>query len=244
MRKEKEILLQVNRLLPLTSHCALLTAGAAEGIEMGNALKQFIQGEGLKDVQDLYGAALAFLSTEYERFMRKKCELLPIDPIHQVSFILAGKTEKDSAMPFRLYFLWTKKKLPQLDGDEISFAFSLPRRMGLEFQLNKICKEKGPLREILEKVNGRNGAIERTGGGSSSHHLWHDHPGRISIRQSLKKTAHIFSEDGMVVSSFKNAKSPSLAVLKRRFFHPFPDIEIVLGLEQASPVLFMPVKSR
>lgn len=148
----QEISLQVNRLLPLTSHSALLSTGAAEGIEMGNALKQFVQGEGLKDVQDLYGAALAFLSTEYERFMRKKCELLPIDPIHQVSFILAGKTEKDPAMPFRLYFLWTKKKLPRLDGDEISYAFSLPRRMGLEFQLNKICKEKGSLEEILEKV--------------------------------------------------------------------------------------------
>ena len=148
----EEISLEINRLLPLTSHCALLTAGAPEGAEMGNALKSFIQGEGLNDVQDLYGAALAFLSTEYERFMRKKCELLPIEPIHQVSFILAGRTEKDEAMPFRLYFLWTKKKLPQLDGDEISYAFSLPRRMGLEFQLNKMCKEKSPLKEIVKKV--------------------------------------------------------------------------------------------
>jgi hypothetical protein len=148
----KEISLQVNRLLPLTSHCALLTAGAAEGTEMGNALKSFIQGEGLNDVEEVYGASLAFLSTEYERFMRKKCELLPIDPIHQVSFILAGKTAKDQAMPFRLYFLWTKKKIPRLDGDEISHAFSLPRRMGLEFQLNKMCKENASLKEILKKV--------------------------------------------------------------------------------------------
>lgn len=148
----KEISLKINRLLPLTSHCTLLTAGAPEGAEMGIALKSFIQGEGLNDVQDLYGAALAFLSTEYERFMRKKCELLPIEPIHQVSFILAGRTEKDQAMPFRLYFLWTKKKLPQLDGDEIPYAFSLPRRMGLEFQLNKMCKEKAPLKDIVKKV--------------------------------------------------------------------------------------------
>jgi hypothetical protein len=148
----KEISLQVNRLLPLTTHCALLTAGAAEGTEMGNALKSFIQGERLNDVEELYGASLAFLSTEYERFMRKKCEVLPVDPIHQVSFVLAGKTAKDQAMPFRLYFLWTKKKLPQLDGDEISFAFSLPRRMGLEFQLNRMCRENAPLKEILEKV--------------------------------------------------------------------------------------------
>ena len=148
----KEISLSVNRLLPLTSHSALLTVGAPEGIEMGNALKHFIEGEGLMDIEQLYGAALAFLSTEYERFMRKKCELLPIDPIHQVSFVLAGKTERGQGDLFHLYFLWTRKKLPQLDGDEISFAFSIPRRMGLEFQLNKMCKENAPLEGILEKV--------------------------------------------------------------------------------------------
>lgn len=148
----KEIQLDVNRLLPLTSHTALLLAGAAEGRDMGNALKDFLLGEKLNDVQDVYGAALAYLSTEYERFMRKKCELLPVDPIHQVSFVLAGRTERDQKMPFRLYFLWTKKKLPRLDGDEISNAFSLPRRMGLEFQLNKMCKENTPLKEILKKM--------------------------------------------------------------------------------------------
>ena len=79
----KEISLQVNRLLPLTSHSALLVAGAPEGVEMGAALRLFLRDEGLNDVAEIYGATLAFLSTEYERFMRKKCELLPIDPIHK-----------------------------------------------------------------------------------------------------------------------------------------------------------------
>jgi hypothetical protein len=150
--KGNEISLQINRLLPLTPHCALLISGSAEGRDMGSALKNFLAEEKLNDVQDIYGAALAFLSTEFERFMRKKCELLPVDPIHQVSFVLAGRTERDQVMPFRLYFLWTKKKLPQIDGDEISNAFSLPRRMGLEFQLNKMCKENAPLKEILKKM--------------------------------------------------------------------------------------------
>jgi len=150
--KGNEISLQINRLLPLFPHCALLISGSAEGRDMGSALKNFLVEEKLNDVQDIYGAALAFLSTEFERFMRKKCELLPVDPIHQVSFVLAGKTERDQAMPFRLYFLWTKKKLPRIDGDEISNAFSLPRRMSLEFQLNKMCKENAPLKEILKKM--------------------------------------------------------------------------------------------
>ena len=150
--KGNEISLQINRLLPLTPHCALLISGSAEGRDMGSALKNFLAEEKFNDVQDIYGAALAFLSTEFERFMRKKCELLPVDPIHQVSFVLAGRTERDQVMPFRLYFLWTKKKLPQIDGDEISNAFSLPRRMGLEFRLNKMCKENAPLKEILKKM--------------------------------------------------------------------------------------------
>jgi hypothetical protein len=150
--KGHEISLQINRLLSLTPHCVLLISGAAEGRDMGSALKNFLLEEKLNDVQEIYGTALAYLSTEYERFMRKKCELLPIDPIHQVSFILGGKTEKDPRMPFRLYYIWTKKKLPQLDGDEISQAFSLPRRMGLEFQLNKMCKENASLKEILKKM--------------------------------------------------------------------------------------------
>ena len=150
--KGEEVSFSVNRLIPLSSHCAFIAAGAVEGIEMGNSLKHFIQGEGVNDIQDLYGAALAFLSTENERFMRKKCEILPIDPIHHVSFILAGKTDKDREKPFRLYYLWNKKKLPQLDGDEISSAFSLPRRMGLEFQLNQLSKANASLDEILAKI--------------------------------------------------------------------------------------------
>ena len=150
--KGYEIPLQIDRLLPLTPHCALLISGSAEGRDMGGALKNFLLGEKLNDVQEIYGTAVAYLSTEYERFMRKKCEMLPIDPIHQVSFILAGKTEKDQNRPFRLYYLWTKKKLPQIDGDEISNAFSLPRRMSLEFRLNKMCKENAPLKEILKTM--------------------------------------------------------------------------------------------
>ena len=150
--KGEEVSLSMDRLIPLAPACALIAAGAVEGVEMGKSLKEFLRGEGLSDVQDLYGASLAYLATEHERLMRKKCEILPIDPIHHASFILAGKTERDPERPFRLYYLWTKKKLPQLDGDEITNAFCLPRRMGLEYQLNQLGKANAPLEGILAKA--------------------------------------------------------------------------------------------
>jgi len=42
-----------NRLLPIANHAALLTSGAARELD-GNALKLFIQEEGLNDIQDIY----------------------------------------------------------------------------------------------------------------------------------------------------------------------------------------------
>ncbi len=150
--KGEEVSLQVNPLIQLSPQTALMVSGAPEGIDIGQTLKNFIQDEGIQDVEDLYPAAMAFLSTEYERFMRKKCEILPIDPIHHVSFILAGKTDRDPVRSFRLYFLWNKKRLPQLDGDEITYAFSLPRRMGLEYQLNQMAKENVGLKKIAETM--------------------------------------------------------------------------------------------
>jgi hypothetical protein len=144
--------LEVNRMVQLSQHTAILTGGAAEGAEMCQSLRMFIQEEGIDDVQDVYGSVLPFLAGEYEKFMRRECEVMPLDPIHHVFFILGGYTEKDQQQPFRLYLLWTKKKLPQIDGDEIAFAFTIPRIMGLEYRLTQLCKEDKPLDQILAEV--------------------------------------------------------------------------------------------
>ena len=169
--KGEEVFLSMDRLIPLSPVGALIAAGAVEGVEMGKSLREFLRGEGLVDIQDIYGAALAYLATEHDRLMRKKCEILPIDPIHHVSFVLAGRTDRDKERPYRLYYLWTKKRLPQLDGDEISHAFCLPRRMGLEYRLNQMAKADAPLEAILAKA--REGMEKlRTQGEASGSVAW------------------------------------------------------------------------
>jgi len=158
----KMIELKIDRLVPLSRQTAILTGGAADGAAMCHALRNFLQEEKVEDIQEVYGASLPFLSTEFERFMRKRCEILPVDPIHHVYFVLAGYTAKDPQRPFRLYLLWTKKKLPQLDGDEISFAYTAPRIMGLEYKLNQLCRENAPLDQILLEVKKGMGKVART----------------------------------------------------------------------------------
>lgn len=146
------VAVKTDRLLPLGEHAAILTGGAAEGAGMCRALKRFVTEEGLRDVHDIYRTALPFLASEYELFMRKKCQHLPLDPLHHIHFILAGVSPQDSAQPYRMYLLWTKKSLPQLDGDEIALAYTVPRRMGLEYTLGQLCRENKPPDEILRTV--------------------------------------------------------------------------------------------
>ena len=142
----------IRRLFRLTSHTAILTGGVVEGEKMCESLQDFVDREQLEDIEDVYNAALPFLASEYERYMRKACEFLPLDPIHQVHFILAGYCASKPQNPFQLYLIWTKKKLPQMDGDEISTAYAVPRLMTLEYQLNQHCRKNNPLSEMVPSI--------------------------------------------------------------------------------------------
>ena len=157
----------VDRLIQLGPKAAILAGGAAEGVQMCHALKNFVREEGLEAVLDICGAALPFLGTEFERFMRNRCETLPVDPIHHVHFILAGHMGRDPERPYRSYFMWTKKRLPQLDRDEIGLAYSVPRMMGLEVRLNRLCSANTDLNnllmEIMESMEDKAGRQEEIG---------------------------------------------------------------------------------
>lgn len=142
----------INRLIKLSDHTAILSGGAVAGENMCRSLKEFIAGERLRDVEAVYTAALPFLASEYQQFMRKSCEVLPFDPIYQFHFILAGYSGKNKRNPFQLYLFWTKKKRPQLDGDEISAAFSVPRSIRLEHRLNKLALSNASLEKVYAEV--------------------------------------------------------------------------------------------
>ncbi len=145
----------IKRLFQLTSHTAILTGGSVEGEKMCESLKDFVAQEKLQYIEDVYSVTLPFLVSQYEGFMRKACEFLPVDPIHQVHFILSGYSATNRQNPFQLYLLWTKMKLPQIDGDEISTTYSVPRLITLEVQLNQVCKKNEPLTELLPQIRDR-----------------------------------------------------------------------------------------
>jgi hypothetical protein len=143
---------KIERLVQLSDHTAILTGGAAAGAHMCQRLKRFIADEGLDDIKEVYRAALPFLASEYEQFMRKACQFQPLDPLHQINFILAGVSPADPIEPFRLYLLWTRKKLPLLDGEEIGTVFTLPRVIRLEYHISRLVSENAAFDRIMTVV--------------------------------------------------------------------------------------------
>jgi hypothetical protein len=144
--------LKVDRLHQLSEFAAIMNAGTAAGEHMCQALKHFIQEENLTYIDEIHQAALAFLATEYEKFMRKTCEVRPIDPIHQVTFILGGYAVRETAEPFKLYLLWTKRRLPLLDIDEIGTGFTVPRIIRLEHRLHHLVRQQSDLDKVVTEV--------------------------------------------------------------------------------------------
>ena len=145
--------LKVERLHQLSDYTAIMNAGTAAGEHMCQALKNFIYQENLRYIGEIHQAALAFLATEYEKYMRKTCEVQPIDPIHQVTFILGGYAgEQTASAPYKLFLLWTKRRLPLLDIDEIGDSFTVPRIIRLEHRLHQLAIQKADLDKAVTEV--------------------------------------------------------------------------------------------
>ena len=142
----------ISRLLQLTDQSVILSGGAAAGESMARSLKNFISDEKFGDIDEVYSAALPFLVSEYTEFMRKACENQPLAPTHHVHFILAGRSTGDPGNPFKMYFLWTKNKRLQLDGDEIHTVFTVPRVIRLEVKLSQFAVKNTDVAKMQEAV--------------------------------------------------------------------------------------------
>jgi len=142
----------ITPLLALSPQTAVLGGGDADAAHVIESLQKFIRDEGVHDVTEVYEAALPFLNSEYERIMTEKCNCLPVDPVHHMYFILAGRNAASDKDPFMIRLIWNRKRHPQLEGEDIRFAFTVPRQMGLEYSLAKQIQEGATIEAVYDNV--------------------------------------------------------------------------------------------
>lgn len=158
----EERFITVERLIPVGSHAVLASAGAQEGHELCRDFAAFAKDEGLTDIDALMEAAMPFFTGRYDEVMRKMCEKLPVDPLHNMYLVLAGYAAKRPEHPARLFIIWNRPKPAKIEFNRVTNIFTLPRRMGLEFKMTQLLAKKAPLAEIagvakaaMEKLAGQ-----------------------------------------------------------------------------------------
>jgi len=142
----EERFITLDRLIPLTSHVVLASAGALEAHDLCQDFATFAKGEGLTDLDALIEAAIPFFAGRYDEILRKMCEKAPPDPIINMYLVMAGF----SANAGHLFVIWDRPQPPKIESNKVTEVFSLPRRMGLEFKLSRLIKEKAPLAKLAE----------------------------------------------------------------------------------------------
>ncbi|RJR47651.1 MAG: hypothetical protein C4567_00790 [Deltaproteobacteria bacterium] len=144
----EEHFIAVERLIPVGAHAVLASAGAVEGHALCRDFADFAKDEGLADINALMEAAMPFFTGRYDEVMRKMCEKLPVDPLHNMYLLLAGYSAKHPEHPARLFIVWNRPKPPKIEYNQVTNIFTLPRRLGLEYKLAQLLAKKAPLAEI------------------------------------------------------------------------------------------------
>ena len=146
----EERLITVDRLVPVTSHAVLASAGNWEAQDICRDFAGFAQSEGITDLDGLIDAAIPYFTGKYDEILRKLCEKMPPDPVINMYLLLAGYNTKTPDNPGRLFIIWDRPKPPKVEYNRVTHVFTLPRRLGLEFKLNQLVQQKAPLAKVAE----------------------------------------------------------------------------------------------
>jgi hypothetical protein len=146
----EERFITVDRIIPVTSHAVLASAGNWEAADICRDFAKFAKDEGLTDMDELIEAALPFFTGRYDEILRKMCEKIPPDPIVNMYLLLAGYSKKTPDHPGHLFVMWDRPQPPKIESNRVTDIFTLPRRMGLEFKLNGLVKKKAPLSQVVD----------------------------------------------------------------------------------------------
>ncbi len=140
----------VERLIPLGSHVIVASAGAVEAADLARDFADFARDEGIADIDGLIQAAVPFFTGRVDEFFRKACEKLPLDPIINMYLLIAGISAATPDNPNRLFIIWDRVRPPKVESTQVTHIYTLPRRLGLEYQLNSLVAKMAPLAEVVQ----------------------------------------------------------------------------------------------
>jgi hypothetical protein len=137
----------LKKLFRLTSHSALLSAGAGIGVEMSLAFQGFLQRRGTEAIEDVAHIALFFFTDQYGKWSGGRgipFAASPLTtgktseealPLNEVYLILAGYSFRDRARPYHLHLFSSEGGGTSIKTLPTSHIVVVPRSLSMERRL-------------------------------------------------------------------------------------------------------------
>jgi hypothetical protein len=143
-------ILTVNKLFPLGTHAFVLSAGAGIGLPLSRGLQAFIQGPKAYLAEEILTLARPFLTHHYREFLSLGGGRPREDPLGRLFFLLGAKQCAHIGCPFRMILLASEGGLLPFEEHEVRHCLTIPRSLGAESRLHRMCLSLTALGEILK----------------------------------------------------------------------------------------------
>ena len=151
----------LKKLLRLSSHSAMLSAGAGIGVEMSLAFQNFLQRQGAEVIDDIVTTALSFFTDQYGKWLEQRGMRHPFSPptadeageasvpLNEVYLILAGYSLRDRDRPYALRLFSSEGERISIKPVSTSQIIVVPRSLSVERRLEALREAESPLDPLL-----------------------------------------------------------------------------------------------
>ncbi len=152
------------RLFSLGGRAAIVSAGAAAGVDLAGQLSQWLEPRGRMDLDDVLALGRDFLAQGYARYLRTKQVWLEEHPAacRHLYFIIGGYSADPASAPYEAILLQSEAGELPFQETHLGRVFTLPRRVALEGRMTRQIAEGAGLRALAESCRaGLEGVAER-----------------------------------------------------------------------------------
>ena len=151
----------LKKLLRLSSHSALLSAGAGIGVEMGFAFQHFLKGRATEAIEDIIHMAFFFFTDQFGKWLGRRegqHSFFPRSPagtseealpLSEVYLILAGYSFRDRHQPYHLRLFSSEGEKISINALPASQIIVVPRSLSMEKRLETGRETRLPLDSLL-----------------------------------------------------------------------------------------------
>jgi hypothetical protein len=151
----------LKKLVQLSSHSALVSAGAGVGAEMALDFQEFVKGKRLERIEEIARYAAPFFTDRYGEYSKKIGDDRSLSGTalrgseekaflsDHFYFIVAGYSFKDRHHPYFVHLLGSEEGTTSIRTIPTTHTILIPRSISMETRLEAQCLERAPLRQIL-----------------------------------------------------------------------------------------------